>query len=53
MPENCVPYRSAMDYLWTMRQASQEGNFFKMSNSLSYNTALATALNALPPGCAL
>ena len=53
MPEEFVPYRSAMDFLWTMRTASAEGNFFRMSNSLSYNKALATALNALPPGCAL
>ena len=53
MPENFVPYRSAMDYRWTMRQASTEGNYFKMSSSLSYNKALSTALNALPPGCAL
>ena len=46
-----MPYRNTMDVLWTMHKASEEGNFFRMSNSLSYNKALATALNALPPGC--
>ena len=52
-PEDFVSYRSAIHFLWTMRKASEEGNFFKMSSSLSYNEALATALNALPPGCAM
>jgi len=53
-PENFVPYSSVMDFVWTMRKASEEGSAFEWpSESITCSKAIATAIHHLPPGCAV
>ena len=52
-PEDFVPYQGTEDFVSTLRRAGEEGSFFKLPSSVSYQKALATALSTLPTGCSV
>ena len=52
-PADFVPYFGMEDYVSTIRRAGEEGSFFRMNSSLSYQKTLAVALCTLPPGCSI
>ena len=52
-PEDFIPYDDMEDFVLTVRRAGEEGSFFKIPSSLTYQQALATALCTLPAGCSV